>query len=192
MIKKSAAGILFIFFLILLTASCSTRQVTDQYHGSTAQRLTSHSINDMIVNIPEKDFTRLQNKPVYLACYFLNDIQPLAYAKKRLELELMDKYQCRLVGDPADAEMEVYVFFTSLGTDIDKFGLATPEIAIPGMGLSSIDLLAWKMFHGITELYYYIEDDKDQIIAKSDMIKTTVRNDSLALPLITIPLNTVD
>ena len=80
MIKKSAAGILFIFFLILLTA-CSTRQVTDQYHGSTAQRLTSHSVNDMIVNIPEKDFIRLKNKSVYLDCYFLNDIQPLAYAE---------------------------------------------------------------------------------------------------------------
>ena len=104
----------------------------------------------------------------------------------------MDKYKCRLVDDPADAEMEAYVFFTSLGTDIDKFGLSTPELAIPGVGVSSIDLLALEMFHGISELYYYIEDDKGQIIAKSDMIKTTVRNDSLALPLITIPLNTVD
>ncbi len=189
--KRSAIGLLFIIFLVLMTA-CSTRQVIERYHGSTAQRLTSHSVNDMIAAIPEADFSRLQNKPVYLECYFLNDIEPLAYAKKRLELELMDRYQCRLVSDPVDAEMEVYVFFTSLGTDSDKFGLSTPEIAIPGMGLSSIDLLALEMFHGITELYYYIVDDREQIIAKSDVIQTRVRNDSLALPVITIPINTVD
>ena len=189
--KRSAIGLLLIIFLILMTA-CSTRQVIERYHGSTAQRLTSHSVNDMIAAIPEKDFSRLKNKPVYLECYFLNDIEPLAYAKKRLELELMDKYQCRLVNAPADAEMQVYVFFTSLGTDSDKFGLRTPEIAIPGMGLSSIDLLSLEMFHGITEFYYYIVDDKEQIVAKSDVIQTRVRNDSLALPVITIPINTVD
>jgi hypothetical protein len=189
MMKKPALLILGV--LILLTA-CSTRHVVDQYHGATAQRLTSHSVNDMIADIPQKDFSRLQDKPVYLECYFLNDIEPLAYAKKRLELELMDKYQCRLVSDPADAQMQVYVFFTSLGTDADKFGLHTPELAIPGIGLTSIDVLSLEMFHGITELYYYIVDDKDQIIAKSDMIKTRVRNDSLALPVITIPINTVD
>lgn len=188
MMKKPAMLILS----VMLLAACSSRQVMDQYHGSTAQRLTSHSVNDMIAGIPENDFSRLQNKPVYLACYFLNDIEPLAYAEKRLELELMDKYQCRLVKEPRDAEMRVYVFFTSLGTDTDKFGLQTPELAIPGMGLSSIDVLSLEMFHGITELYYYIVDGKDQIVAKSDMVKTVVRNDSLALPMITIPVNTVD
>ncbi|HMA84854.1 MAG TPA: hypothetical protein VKN73_04050 [Desulfosalsimonadaceae bacterium] len=189
MMKKSA---LLILGLIILMTACSTRQVMDQYNGATAQRLTSHSVNDMIADMPEADFSRLQDKPVYLECYFLNDIEPLAYAKKRLELELMDKYQCRLINDPADAEMQVYVFFTSLGTDEGSFGLKTPEIAIPGMGLSSIHIISLEMFHGITELYYYIVDDKEQIIAKSDMIKTRVRNDSLALPVITIPINTVD
>ena len=185
-------AVLVILALIILLAGCSTRQVMDQYHGATAQRLTSHSVNDMIANIPETDFSSLKGKQVYLACYFLNDIEPLAYAEKRLELELMHKYQCRMVSAPGDAEMQVYVFFTSLGTDADKFGLYTPEVAIPGMGLSSIDLIALEMFHGITEFYYYIVDDSGRITVKSDMMKTRVRNDSLGLPMITIPINTVD
>lgn len=189
MMKKPA---LLILAMIILMAGCSTRQVMDQYNGSTAQRLTSHSVNDMIERIPETDFSCLKGKPVYLACYFLNEIEPLAYAEKRLELELMDKYQCRVLGAPAEAEMQVHVFFTSLGTDADKFGLYTPDVAIPGFGLSSIDLIALEMFHGITEFYYYIMDDNGSIIAKSDMIKTRVRNDSLGLPIITIPINTVD
>ncbi|MFP4226403.1 MAG: hypothetical protein ACLFRF_06710 [Desulfobacterales bacterium] len=92
--KRSAIELLLIIFLILLTA-CSTRQVIERYHGSTAQRLTS-------------------------------------------------------------------------------------------------DLLSLEMFHGITELYYYIVDDREQIVAKSEVIQTRIRNDSLALPLITIPINTVD
>lgn len=48
------------------------------------------------------------------------------------------------------------------------------------------------MFHGITELYYYITDADERIIAKSDHIKKRIRNDSLSLPIITIPLSTVD
>ncbi len=189
MMKKPAVLVLLIIFM----AACSSRQIIDQYHGSTAQRLTSHSVNNMIANIPEKDFSCLEGKKVYLSCYFLNNIEPLAYAQKRLELELMDKYQCLPVPEPSEAEIRLHVFFTSLGTDRDEFGLHTPELVIPGLGgFSQIDVISLEMFHGITELYYYIVDDKDRIVAKSDMMKTVVRNDSLSLPVITIPVNTVD
>ncbi|MBS3758983.1 MAG: hypothetical protein KGY61_10005 [Desulfobacterales bacterium] len=189
MMKKPVALVLFLIFL----AACSSRQIVGQYEGATAQRLTSHSVNNMIANIPEKDFSCLEDKKVYLSCYFLNNIEPLAYAQKRLELELMDKYQCRLVPEPSEAEIRLHVFFTSLGTDTDEFGLHTPELVIPGLGgFSQIDVISLEMFHGITELYYYIVDDKDRIVAKSDMMKTVVRNDSLSLPVITIPIVTGD
>lgn len=177
---------------VIPIVSCASREVTDKYSGATAQRLTAHSIHDMIKSLPETDFALLREKPVFLACYFLNDSQLLAYARKRMELELLDKYQCRLVQDPSIAALKLHVFFTSLGTDADLFGLQTPALAIPGIGLSSIDLVTLEMFHGITELYYYIIDDQDRIIAKSEPLKTTVRNDSLGLPIITIPINTVD
>lgn len=189
MMKKPVVLILFLIFL----AACSSRQVVDQYQGATAQRLTSHSVNDMIANIPEKDFSCLEGKKVYLSCYFLNSIEPLAYAQKRLELELMDKYQCRMVREPSEAEIRLHVFFTSLGTDTDEVGLRTPEIVIPGLGgFSQINLISLEMFHGVTEFYYYMVDNRDRIVAKSDMMKTVVRNDSLALPVITIPITTVD
>jgi hypothetical protein len=172
--------------------SCSTREIRDHYAGATEQRLTSLSINKLMTMLPEKDFSILKGKKVLLRCYFLESTEPFKYAQKRLEMELMDKYQCKMVEVSSYANFIVHVFFTSLGTDIDKFGLSTPDLVLPVVGgISSMDLIALAMFHGITELYYYILDSDHQVLVKGKRIKSVTRNDSLALPLITIPINTV-
>jgi hypothetical protein len=184
---------LLIISFLLIFQSCSTREILPDYSGSTEQRLTSHSIRKLIQSLPEKDFSLLRDKKVYLECFFLEKKEPLNYAAKRLEFELIDKYNCKMVQDKNDSQVGVHIFFTSMGTDKDKFGLSTPEFILPGVGaISSIDLIALDMFHGITELYYYITDSNEKVITKSSPLKMTVRNDSLALPIITIPISSVD
>ncbi|MDY6832840.1 MAG: hypothetical protein SWC96_13560 [Thermodesulfobacteriota bacterium] len=178
--------------LMLVLVSCTTRQVREDYAGSTEQRLTSHSINQVMEKLPEADFALLSDQPVFLECLFLNEIEPLAYARRRLEMALLEKYRCRLVGDPAEAQFVLTVFFTSIGTDFDKNGISTPDLVLPGMGgPMSIDILALEMYHGITEFYYYIRDAEGRVVVRGRMLKKVVRNDTLLLPLITIPINTM-
>lgn len=177
---------------LLILAACSSRQVMENYAGSTEQRLTAHSINLAMEKLPEKDFSMLRGETVYLECFFLKQIEPLNYARHRLELALLEKYQCRLAADPTAAKFVLTVFFTSLGTDFDKAGISTPDIVLPGMGgPMSINVLALEMYHGVTEFYYYIRDAENRVVVKGEIIKKVVRNDSLLLPVITIPITSM-
>jgi len=181
-----------ILFLILFMCSCSTRQVSDHYSGACEQRLTSHSVNALMESIPKADFSRIEKKKVFIECYFLNNIEPVAYAQKRLEMELIDTYNCQIVSVISDADLKLQVFFIALGTDLDKFGLSLPELVVPGAGvLSTIDIIALEMFHGVSEMYYYFLDHNNHIIVKGKPVKAMVRNDTLKLPIISIPINTV-
>src|SRR6056297_3409847 len=108
-----------LLLLLVLSCACSSRQVSDHYTGATEQRLIAHSINDLMEKLPEKDFSELQGKKVFLECFFLNNIEPLAYSKERFRLELMDTWGCRMVPEKTDADMTVQVFFTAIGTDTD-------------------------------------------------------------------------
>ena len=186
-------GFIGFIVLLLLLAACSTRQIREDYAGATEQRLVSHSVNDLMEILPDKDISILAGHKVFLECFFLDNTPSLDYARRRLEMQLIEKYQCELVADSGDAEFLFNVFFTAIGTDFDKFGLSTPELVLPGAGgASSIDIIALEKYHGISELYYYILDSDNRMIAKGETIKKVVRDDSLALPVITIPINTVD
>lgn len=178
---------------LLLMVSCSTRQVREDYAGATEQRLASHSINQLMEKLPEKDFSALTDASVFLECCFLKETDPLAYARKRLKMALVEKYHCRLVDDPVQAKFRLTVFFTAIGTDFDKLGITTPDMVLPLMGgAMSIDVIALEMYHGITECYYYIQDAGGNVLVKGDMLKQVVRNDTLVLPLITVPVNNLD
>jgi len=182
-----------IIVISLLLAACSTRQIREDYAGATEQRLVSHSINDLMEILPDKDISILAGHKVFLECFFLDNSPQFQYARERLAMRLIEKYHCELVSDPADAQFQFDVFFTAIGTDYDKFGLSTPELILPGAGgVSSIDIITLEKYHGISELYYYILDSGNRMLAKGETIKKVVRNDSLALPVITIPINTVD
>ena len=184
---------LCILFLLIFLCSCSTRQVSDKYSGATEQRLTSHSINDLFERLPEKYFAKIDGKKVYIECHFLNNIEPVLYAKQRLILELMDTYNCQPVSEKSQADITLSVFFTAIGTDLDKFGLSLPDLVVPGAGvISSIDIISLEMFHGVSEMYYYFLDENNYVMDKGEPIKSVVRNDTLKLPMISIPINTVD
>jgi len=142
--------------------------------------------------LPGEHFSTIQGKKVFVACHFLNSIEPVAYARERLEMELIDTYNAQIVSDELDADIRLHVFFTAIGTDLDSFGIRVPELIVPGAGvLSAIDIIALEMFHGVTEVYYYFLDADNTIVLKGAPLKTIVRNDTLKLPVISIPINTV-
>lgn len=184
---------LLMFLLIVFLCSCSSQQISDRYNGATEQRLLSHSINDLAEALPKTDFAAVEGKTVFVECHFLNAIEPVEYAKQRLVMELINTYNCQIVTQQSDAEVTLQIFFTALGTNLDKFGLSLPDLVVPGAGVvSSIDIIALEKFHGVTEMYYYFLDESNHIIAKGKPLKTVTRNDSLNLPIISIPINTVD
>jgi hypothetical protein len=143
--------------------------------------------------LPEKDFLPLKEQAIYLECHFIENNTSLKYAKKRLELELMEKYQITLSSDPESADKILHVFFNAIGTDQDNFGLKTPDFIVPGAASSiGIDILTLDMYHGVSELYYYIIDQNEELIVRGEKIRSTIRTDKLALPIISIPINTLD
>lgn len=181
-----------ILLVLVFLWACSTRQISDRYSGATEQRLASHSLNDLMEKLPKEDFSAIEGKTVFIECHFLNKIEPVDYARQRFILELIDTYNCRRTEVESNADIKLQVFFTAIGTDLDKFGFSVPELIVPGAGvLSSIDVIALEMFHGVSEMYYYFLDRQNNIIARGEPIKAIVRNDTLKLPIISIPINTV-
>ncbi len=189
--KNYISGVLLI--MMLITSSCATRGIHDKYMGATEQRLITQSIDKLIKKLPEKDFSLLKGHRIYFECYFLEDTESLKYAKKRIELELIEKYNGTIVADTESADMVLHVFFNAIGTDRDKAGLKTPDFFIPGAGGAvSIDIITLDMYHGISELYYYIIDRNNMVITRGDKVLSIVRTDKLAFPIISIPINTLD
>jgi hypothetical protein len=107
-------------------------------------------------------------------------------------MELLDRFNSRLVDSPEEAEYQVHFFFNAIGTDQDSFGITTPELYLPGVGVSQIDFIALEMFHGISEGYYYITDNRNAETMRGMLQKARVRTDRLNLPFISFPLNTLD
>ena len=90
------------------------------------------------------------------------------------------------------ADYQVHFFFNAIGTDQDSLGITTPQLFLPGVGVSQIDFIAVEMFHGVSEGYYYIVDQQQAEILRGGLQKARVRTDRLNLPFISIPLTTLD
>ncbi|MBN2283320.1 MAG: hypothetical protein JXO48_05475 [Deltaproteobacteria bacterium] len=190
-LKMDTANII-VFFLVLCLFGCSTRQVVDTFSGSTEQRLLTHSIDKLMRSLPEKDFSSLTGESIFLETVFVLDSSVCAYATARLKKELEERYRCVIVDTPGEADRELFVFFTSLGTGNDKAGLSTPPLMVPGMGgTMAIDILALDMYHGVAELYYYLRDPATGTTTRGERVKAVIRTDSLATPVLTIPISTL-
>ena len=86
---------IFIVSFFSITA-CSTRDVQSELNGSSAQRLISHSIDDLVSKLKDQNLTDLKDKKVYLNSYFINMNQFKDYADHRLALELQSSHDCFL------------------------------------------------------------------------------------------------
>lgn len=178
--------------LITLTlAGCSTRSLTTNLNGSTAQRLVTHSIDDLIGELPQEDLSGLKGKRVYLETHFVHASDVKDYADKRLALALQRRFGAQLVDFRAEADQVMTVFYNSLATDQSDFGFSIPLGFVPGADASTkINIITLEKYHGIAEMYYFI--GPTGVENRSSTLKAVVRTDALGLPLITIPISNLD
>lgn len=188
-----------VYLLLLLLTACSTRGLNNHFASATEQRLVTQSLDKLIKALPASDFQPLQEQDVYLQCYFIaptvdgTEHSPLLdFACQRVKMELLERFNGRLADSPEQAAYQVHFFFNAIGTDQDSLGITTPELYIPGLGISKIDFIALEMFHGVSEGYYYIVDNRNAETMRGMLRKARVRTDRLNLPFISLPLNTLD
>jgi len=55
-----------------------------------------------------------------------------------------------------------------------------------------IDLLAIDMFHGISEMMYYVKHRSSNQVVKKGKIKARVRTDDVSTPVISFPVSDID
>jgi len=180
---------------ILLIVGCSTREVNNSLAGSTAQRLVTHSVDDLIKALPQSDFERYRGQRLLLNTHFVGQSDVKTYADQRLKQELHQRFGIDAIfdanSDTSSANAVLTVFYTSLATDRDNFGLSIHLGYIPGFDDNSqLNILTLEKFHGIAELYYYIGEPEAQ--TRSKVMRARTRTDALGLPFITIPLSNLD
>ena len=193
-------SLLVVVLIALTLAGCSTRQLTSNLNGSTAQRLVTHSIDDLMGELPQERLSELKGQRVYLETNFLHASklkdsadQRLVkdYADKRLALALQRRFDSQLVDSEAEADQVMNVFYTSLATDQSDFGFSIPLGFIPGVTpAAKINIITLEKYHGISELYYFI--GPTGIEHRSMTLRAVVRTDALGLPFITIPFSNLD
>ncbi len=174
-----------------LLSGCGSRQVQDSLAGSSAQRLVTKAIDELVTQLPEDDFAPLRGQRLWLDSHFFaaNDLQ--RYADRRLLVELARRWAIEPAEEPGQADVVMTVFYTSLGTDQGHLGFSIPLGVVPGVDDSTrINLITLEQFHGIAELYYYLGPRGTE--ARGPLLQARQRNDALGLPIITIPISTVD
>jgi len=176
--------------LALMTA-CSTRQTQDSLTGATAQQLMTHSIDDLARSLPEEDFGHHAGKRIHLASHFVEDTGLQGYADSRLAVELARRFEMQVVDDPLAAELRLKVFYTALGTDHSRKGFVLPVGFVPGADdTTQLDLVTLDQFHGVAEMYYFLGQSGNE--RRGDVLQARTRTDAIGLPLITIPISSID
>ncbi|PVY70079.1 hypothetical protein C8D92_110110 [Tamilnaduibacter salinus] len=191
---------LLVVLVALTLVGCSSRQLTDNLNGSTAQRLVTHSIDDLMGELEHERLERLKGQRVYLETNFPYPSRQKAsgdqslvkdYADKRLALALQRQFGAQMVDSKAQADQVMNVFYNSLATDQSDFGFSVPLGFIPGIGQNAkINLITLEKYHGISEMYYFI--GATGVENRSDTLQAVVRTDALGLPFITIPFSNLD
>lgn len=177
--------------VFLQLAGCAARQVEDSLAGSTAQKLVTYSIDDLAAALPEQDFGIWSGKKMLLRTNFLANSDVRAYADQRLALELARRFDIDVVNDVDAADAVLNVFYTSLGTDQDTKGFYLPLGFVPGRQSDTrINLLTLEQFQGVAEMYYFVGETGTE--TRGSVIQARTRTDALGLPIITIPINTIN
>lgn len=181
-----------VILVMLFLSGCSTRQVSNTLEGSTAQRLVTYSLEKFVVELADQPELTLKNKRVHLNLHFLQGHPMIDYAQQLLavQLELVHGIQVSAVEDPADFQIDV--FFNSLGTDVDNFGLTVPTFGLLTTADSRLEVLALDMFHGVTEGHAIVKPEAGGEIRRTKRILTRIRRDNVSTPIVEFPLNQLD
>lgn len=189
--KKTIISRAALVLLLFLLAGCAARQAQDSLAGSTAQKLVTYSIDDLVRALPEDDFAAWAGKRMFVRSSFLARNEARAYADQRLALELARRFDIEVVFDVESADGILNVFYTSLGTNRDTKGFFLPLGFVPGMDAETrINLITLEQFQGVAEMYYFV--GKSGTETRGQVIQARTRSDALGLPIITIPINTID
>jgi hypothetical protein len=180
--------LVFLVFASFLLVGCASRQVQNSLTGSTAQRLVTHSIDQLMEALPSEDFEPWRDRRVWLDSNFIEDGSLKRYADQRLQLALKQRFGIEVSSSPDESDVRLSVFYTSLATDQELAGFYLPLGAIPGFQEQTrVNLITLEKFHGIAELFYFIEANGR--IERGPTLLTRTRTDALALPIITIPIS---
>jgi hypothetical protein len=183
--------LLLLVSALVAGSGCSSRQVQDSMVGSTAQRLVTYAIDDMIAQLPAADFEALRGQRVLISSHFVEESPLQDYADERLAIELNRRFDIEVVREPLFAQARLSVFYTSLGTDSGLRGLFLPIGYLPGFNeTTQVNLISLEQFHGVAEMYYFVGETGTE--QRGAVIQARMRSDALGLPIITIPLSNID
>src|SRR6056297_669609 len=173
---------------LLLGAGCASRQVQDSLTGSTAQRLVTHSIDELMTALPSGDFEPWRDQRLWLESSFIEEGPIKRYADRRLQLALNHRFGIQPAQTRDESDARLTVFYTSIATDQELAGFYLPLGGIPGFDeQTQINLITLEKFHGVAELFYFIEADGQ--IDRGPTLLARTRTAALGLPIITIPLS---
>ncbi|WP_017222973.1 hypothetical protein [Moritella dasanensis] len=193
MFNSTFTRIFLIATVCFTMSACSTRESADQYRGSTSQRLLTYSINELVSDLPDNSFTELSSKSIFVRTHFISKTEALVYAEQRLKMELASRFKLNLVDSAADADIEFDFFFTSLGTDQDVYGLSVPVFWVSTDGeMPSLDILAVRMYHGVSEMYYFIKDNNTGVTTAHDGSIARSRSDKFSTPFFSFPIDSLE
>jgi len=176
----------------VMVVGCSTRQVVDPLAGSTAQRLVTYSLDRFIDELlAQPEMVAMAGQTVQLDVHFLEEHPLKDYAERLIDAQLQLTHGIKVArsGEPSMAEVDV--FFNSMGTDNDEFGLSVPTLGLTP-GSDSINLLALDMYHGITQGYAVIRSEEGGSIQKTERLLARIRRDNVSTPVIDFPINQLD
>jgi len=193
MFTSTLTRIFLIAAICLTMSACSTRESADQYRGSTSQRLLTYSINELVSDLPDNSFAALGSQPIFVRTHFISKTEALVYAEQRLKMELASRFKLNLVDSATEADIEFDFFFTSLGTDQDVYGLSVPVFWVSTDGeMPSLDILAVRMYHGVSEMYYFIKDKKKGVTSAHDGSIARSRSDKFSTPFFSFPIDSLN
>jgi hypothetical protein len=153
----------------------------------------TYSINDLMTQLPDEDFQGLGSAPVYVRSHFVMQSDTLNYAVSRLRMELTSRFHLNLVASPEQADYELDFFFTSLGTDSDTLGITIPIFWVSTDGqLETLDILAVRMYHGVSEMYYFSKNRATGEISSHRSLLARARADRFSTPFFSFPIDSLD
>ena len=176
----------------LVATGCSTREVVTPLSGSTAQRLVTYSLDQFIDElVAQPEIAELQGETVRLGVHFLTEHPLIDYATRLIKAHLQLTHDIMVAAPDESTGLELDVFFNSIATDNDDFGLSVPSFGLIGSG-EPISILELDMYHGITEGYAIIASADDNSIERTDRVLARIRRDNVSTPVIDFPLNQLE
>ena len=180
--------------LFCVAAGCSTRQTADVLEGSTSQRLVTYSLEKFVTElVKQPQVTVAADSRVLLNVLFLHDHPMVAYARQLIARQMEVSNGITVVSSHReDTDFEIDVFFNSIGTDRDSYGLSLPTLGLAPSPDGKINILAIDMFHGLAEGYAVIKQVDTGAVARTNRLLARVRADNVATPVLDFPINQLE